>query len=349
MGMLINGLWSEEDHIYKGGEYIRQHSVYSNDIGAETVAAIVREPGRFHLIASWSCPWSHRAMLIRQIKGLAQYIPLHITGGKRLQGYSANFGNNWQVPGCEKMIVHLHELYTLNDPYFTGRSTVPILWDSYKLKVVSNESSKIVRALDAVKLSKEGNTDMPNFTLYPSCIRADIDALNDLIYSNLSNAVYRADFAKEPLAYRKAVAQVFGMLDELETRLAESRYLFGDVISEADWRLFPTLVRFDLDYNLNGKCTRRRLVDYPNLWGYARDLYSWHGVSDTVNFEAIHESNYLDSLIVPDMPLNDWRKPHKRHEMGVTSIMLLSGEKVTFNKNKGRAKTDYNKCSKMIE
>ena len=332
MGMIVNGKWTEEDKIFKNGEYIRQVSTHNEEICDEIINAIYEQPGRFHLITSWSCPWSHRANLIRQIKGLSPYVRLHVTGGKRVQGYPANNGNKWQVPGSERKIIHLHELYTLNDLSYTGRSTVPVLWDSFTLKVVSNESSKIIRAFDAVTIKQSNSLINRDFTLIPDNILTSIDALNEQIYHCLSNGVYRARFAQSQHAYEEAVKQVFGMLEVLDTRLASNRYLFGDVITESDWCLFPTLVRFDIDYHLHSGCSQLRLTDFPNLWGYARDLYSIDGVSKTVNFQAIHLSNYIDSVVVPLMPVHDWNTPHNRDEIGKRCVMSRIGEKFALDR-----------------
>ena len=331
MAMLIAGVWSEIDQIIKNGKYVRQTSVHNGEISDHIIKAISEHPGRFHLIASWSCPWSHRAMLIRQLKGLENYIPLHMTGGKRVEGYPANFGKSWSVPGTDINIVHLHQLYTLNDRSHTGRPTVPVLWDSQEQKIVSNESSKIMRAFNSVKTANSSSVSQADFTLVPEALVDEIDSINDRIYKKLSNGVYRARFAQSQSAHQIAVTQVFDMLDELEEHLATNRYLMGASITEADWRLFPTLLRFDIDYFIHSRCSRHRLVDYRNLWAYARDLYAWDGVTQTINMEAIHLSNYSGEDIVAEMPSNDWAEPHDRGRLGARNVTLYSGKTVSID------------------
>ena len=271
MGMLINGVWREQDRLTHRGAFVRRPGAFAGAIDQGVVEAMAAEPGRFCLIGSWSCPWSHRTMLIRQLKGLQAVLPLHMTGGERVEGYPANFGKPWRVPGGERTIRHLHQLYTLSDPAVTGRSTVPVLWDSQQQRIVSNESAAIARALDAVA------SPGAEFTLAPAGLALEMAELNDAIYRDLSNGVYRAGFARSQSAYDEAVTAVFSMLEALEQRLADRRYLLGAVVTEVDWRLFATLVRFDLDYVPHSGCGRRRLVEYPHLWDYARDLYSWQG------------------------------------------------------------------------
>lgn len=218
----------------------------------------------------------------------------------------------------------------MSDPGYTGRVSVPVLWDSRTRRIVSNESAKIVRAFDAVR-RRDGGLD---FTLVPEGLRDEIDALNARTYRDLSNAVYRAGLARRQSAYDEAVAQVFAMLDELEGRLATRRYLFGATIAETDWRLFPTLVRFDAVYHTHFRCTRRRLVDYPNLWAYARDLHAWRGVAETVDLAAIRAGYYLNDGahnpfgIVAVAPDADWRMAHGREALGPARVALRSGEAV---------------------
>lgn len=303
MGMVIDGRWSDTDSVMVNGRFVRPQSVYAGVIGQDVVAAIAAEPGRFHLLASLSCPWSHRTLVLRAVKGLAAAVPVHIVGGPRVEGYAVNGGALWTVPGSKTRIRHLHQLYTLSDASYTGLSTVPVLWDSRRLCIVSNESARIVRAFDAAG-SGPG--------LYPAPLQAAIDALNDRLQRHLSNAVYRAGFAETQQAYDEAVGEVFDTLDWLEARLADRRYLFGDEITETDWRLFPTLVRFDAVYHGHFKCSRRRLVDYPRLWAYARDLYARPGVAQTVDVEAIRVGYYLNDRginphgIVAVAPAVDW-------------------------------------------
>jgi len=324
MGMLIAGRWSDQDRFIEAGAFVRHASCYRESLGAATIAAIEEQPGRFHLIASLSCPWSHRTTIVRALKGLEASIPLQIAGGERVQGYPVAGGKPWRVPGTERGIVHLHELYALADPDYTGRATVPLLWDSETRRIVSNESAAILRALDAVR-EREGNVD---FTLRPETLLVEIDRLNAWLQQELSDAVYRAGLAQRQEAYDEAVTRVFAALDALERRLATRRYLFGSVVTETDWRLFATLVRFDAVYHTHFRCSRRRLIDYPSLWSYARDLYAWRGMAALVDFAAIREGYYRNDgvhnpfRIVGAAPEADWLAPHGRETLGPAQVAL---------------------------
>jgi putative glutathione S-transferase len=305
MGMMIAGKWHNHDDIHQGDEYQRPVSNCHVDINPDEIL----HSQRFHLIASFSCPWSHRVMLYRVLAGLEDYIPLHITSGKTAQGYSANNGEMWQIPGAQKqadtVIEHLHQLYRFNDQQYTGRSTVPILWDSHKLQIVSNESSHLIELLE--KAGERLNAPTSQASLESELINKDeLSAFNQDIYHQLSNGVYKAAFAKSQHAYDKAVTGVFSMLNLLDQCLADSRYLMGDAPCQADWLLFPTLVRFDIDYYLHSGCCLKQLRDYQHLWRYVRTLYNTAGIAQTVNFAAIHASNYQTNQILPAMPTQDW-------------------------------------------
>ncbi len=323
MGMLINGRWTDRDDIIENGRFRRQASRWSSIIGADVVQALSAEPGRFWLIGSYSCPWSHRTMILRQLKGLTKILPLHIAHGPRIQGYAVNGGGPWRAPGSDREIVHLHELYTLSDNTFSGRSTVPILWDGGWQCIVSNDSAAIMRGLDAVAAAGD-------IVLAPDHLLVEIDTANARIY-RLNNGVYRAGFAERQEAYEEAVEEVFAILDELESRLSDQRYLLGAVITEADWRLFPTLVRFDSIYYILHKCCRRRLVDYPRLWDYARDLFAWQGIAETVNFDVARQASYANDTsrngngIVAIAPEADWLAPHGRERFGAARIGMRGG------------------------
>ncbi len=327
MGMLVEGRWTNDDDAVRAGAFVRRASVHGDAIDPDVVAAMRAEPDRIHLIASWSCPWSHRAMVARQLKGLTECVPVQMAGGRRVEGYAANGGKPWRVPGAERSIVHLHELYALDDPGYTGRVTVPVLWDSRTGRILSNESARIMAAFDDAAPA-DGGLD---FTLRPPGLAQSIDRLNAKIYSGLCNAVYRAGFARRQDAYDDAVADVFAVLEMLEARLADRRYLFGAVVTEADWRLFPTLARFDTVYHTHFRCCRRRLVDYPSLWGYTRDLYAWRGVAETLDIAAIREGYFLNDGdtnpygIVAVAPEIDWRLPHGRNALGPAKAALRDG------------------------
>lgn len=333
MGMLIEGRWTDTDQIIINGAYKRQASIHNQDIAPDTIKSIGEAPERFHLIASLSCPWSHRAMIVRQLKQLQNFIPIHIAGGQRIQGYPINDGKPWIVPGSRRSIVHLHQLYTLSNPMHTGRPTVPVLWDSHTQTIISDESAKIIRAFDAVQLIDHDF----DFTLLPKNLITEIDGFNTRIYQNLSNAVYKAGFAESQTAYDEAVQHVFETLNQLEEHLAQHRYLLGSIITEADWRLFPTLVRFDIVYFKHHNCSQHRLIDYANLWAYARDLYAWQGVAKTINFDIIHSSSYENDVknsnthIIPVIPETDWLAPHGRDILGPAQLTLRSGEIVNID------------------
>ncbi|HVR81221.1 MAG TPA: glutathione S-transferase C-terminal domain-containing protein [Luteimonas sp.] len=328
MGMLIDGRWTNADSTIVEGRFLRPDSVHSTTL--DDVAGRLRaQPGRYHLIASLSCPWSHRTLTVRALKGLESCVPMQIAGGARAEGYAIDGGAPWTVPGSDLRIRHVHELYTLSDPGYSGRATVPVLWDSHAGRIVSNESAQIIRAFDAADMDMEGA-----FTLTPSTLRDRIDTLNADVQAELSNAVYRAGFAQRQEAYDEAVESVFATLDRLEQRLGNGRYLFGQTITETDWRLFPTLVRFDAVYHGHFKCARRRLVDLPHLWAYARDLHAWRGVAATVDLAAIREGYYLHDRsinpfgIVAAAPDADWSAAHGRERFGPARVALVSGREV---------------------
>ena len=326
MGMLIEGRWTEEDRVIRDGAYRRPTSRFAAKPDAATIAGLRRQPGRIHLIASHSCPWSHRTLLVRRLKGLESCVPVQIAGGERIEGYPVNGGDRWTVPGTTIEIVHLHQLYALGDPGYTGRVTVPVLWDSEERRTVSNESATIMRAFDSVPAGRG-----PDFTLVPDHLADTIDAVNRRLYEGLSNAVYRAGFAEAQPAYDAAVTDVFDTLDWLEARLEAQRYLHGAIITESDWRLFPTLVRFDAIYHVLFRCARRRLVDYPALWAYARDLFGWAGVAETVDFDIMRTASYRNDRtnnptgIVAVAPDADWRARHGREALGPARLMLRTG------------------------
>jgi putative glutathione S-transferase len=296
MGMLINGHWSETDDIIHNGYYQRALSLCKLEIDA---SEFLSQPKRYHLIASWSCPWSHRTMLLRQVLGLNHNIPLHITGGKKIQGYPANHGQLWRIPGTNINITHLHELYRINQLNYTGRSTVPILWDSQQLKIVSNESTDIIQLFE--RASKTSTLD-----LVPAHLKKSIEMLNIDIYNKLSNGVYKAAFAQTQDAYEDAVSSVFSMLEQLNATLSKNRFLMGDNMTLADWLLFPCLVRFDIDYYLHSKCCYKKLIEYPHLWRYSKEIYHMPGIAQTVNFNAIHQSNNHDEKVLSIMPSLSW-------------------------------------------
>ena len=326
MGMLVEGVWSEQEDIIRDGAFVRAPSSFDRPISPELVAAIANEPGRFVLIASMSCPWSQRALLVRAVKGLGALVPVHIAGGVRVEGYPVAAGEAWTPPGLDRAIVHLHQLYTAARPDFTGRVTVPLLWDAVRREIVSNDSAQIMRAFNDVT-----RADLPEFTLMPAALTSEREELNAFIHEGLSNAVYRAGFAEAQAAYDAAVGQVFETLDSLDRRLADRRYLFGSALTETDLRLFPTLVRFDSVYAILFRCSLRRLTDYPNLWAYARDLHAWPEIASSVDMVAIREGAYLADRktnpfgIIAIAPDADWASPHRRDALGAARLFGRDG------------------------
>lgn len=303
------------------GEFIRADSSFRNwvtangDAGPSGRAGFAAEAGRYHLYVSYACPWAHRTLIFRELKDLQAVISVSVVhplmpeeswvfadypGATEDQLYQSNF---------------LYEIYRKADPDFKGLVTVPVLWDKQRETIVNNESSEIIRMLNSA-FDAYTNVDVD---FYPQSLRAQIDEINEPIYNNINNGVYRAGFARNQRAYDRAYTQLFDTLDELETRLAGQRYLVGDRITEADWRLFTTLVRFDAVYYGHFKTNRKRLVDYPNLWAYTRDLYQVPGVAATVNMDHI-KTHYYGSHrsinptgIVPQGPDIDFQQPHGRN------------------------------------
>lgn len=325
MGMLVDGVWNGEDLTNKGGAYKRPASpLRIVDLGRIT-SEVIQCPGRFWLIASNSCPWSHRAVLLHGLKSLGGLVPVHFAFGDRVEGYALNGGQSWVVPGAGQTARHLHQLYALHDGAYTGRASVPVLWDSASHTIVSNESADILQLFDA--LPNQAGCD---FTVRPNRLEAALEEANAEVYLGLNNAVYQAGFARAQSAYEEAVFRVFETLDCLEERLSSSRYYFGDTLTETDLRLFPTLVRFDAVYNILFKCSLRRLVDYPNLWAYARDLYGWRNVAQSVDFQIIRTASYLaDSRdphpLVALQPDADWTAPHNRGRLGDAHLTAPDG------------------------
>jgi putative glutathione S-transferase len=328
MGMVREGQWTDKAPLAVDGVYARAASAYGDDLGDRTVAAITAQPARFHLVGSLSCPWSHGVMMVRALKGLGDLIPLHIAHGARVEGYAVNGGAPWPVPGSGIEIRHLHELYSLGEATYTGRSTVPVLWDAQDQRVAGNGSAALGRGLDRVQ---RGGEDV-EFTLFPDHLAFDIGTLDEWLYEGLLNGVYSAGFAESQSAYDTAVEAVFASLDVLEHRLARQRYLFGECITLADVRLFATLVRFDAIYHVLHRCCRRRLVDYAALWAYARDLFAWRTVAGTVDFDAMRAGSWGNDTdgnphrIVAVAPDADWHAPHGREALGAAHICLRAGQ-----------------------
>ena len=273
------------------------------------------ESGRYHLYVSYACPWAHRTLVFRALKGLEAHIDVSVVHPDMLSdGWTFDEGFDGATGDRLFGADYLRDIYLRAVPDMTGRVTVPILWDKQQGKIVSNESSEIIRMLNSAFDGLTGN----EADFWPEALRGEIEAVNERVYETVNNGVYRAGFATTQEAYDEAVTALFESLDWLEERLSRQRYLVGDQVTEADWRLFTTLVRFDPVYHGHFKCNRRRLIDYPNLWAYARELYQWPGVAGTVwpSHYIRHYHYSHDTInphrIIPIGPLIDWDEPHGR-------------------------------------
>lgn len=322
MGVMIEGRWHDRWYDTKGsqGRFVRSESQFRNwvtadgRLGPTGRAGFKAEPGRYHLYVGLACPWSHRTLIFRALKGLGDIIPISVTHWfMGADGWTFEDG-----PGVIADPIHgarrVHEIYKAADPDYTGRVTVPVLWDKLTGSIVSNESADIIRMMN----SAFDQVGAAAGDYYPEALRAEIDAINAEVYERVNNGVYRAGFATTQAAYEEAVEPLFATLDRLEALLGKQRYLCGSHITEADWRLFPTLVRFDPVYVGHFKCNIRRLSDYPNLWAYMRELFQWPGIRETVDFEHIKRHYYEShtsinpTRIVPIGPSLDFETAHDR-------------------------------------
>ncbi len=271
------------------GEFMRQADAFRQWVTADGSSAYPAVPGRYHLYVSWACPWAHRTIIVRKLKGLEKVIGMTAVDPIRDdRGWAFTDG-----PGHSKDPINdfrfLKEAYTATDPGYQDRVTVPVLWDTATRRIVSNSDDDLMRMLNS---AFDAFTDS-RLDLYPEDLRPEIDRLNEEIYENVNDGVYRAGFATTQEAHEKAVRSLFAMLDRLEARLAKSRFLFGSGIVETDWRLFVTLVRFDAVYHGHFKCNIRKIAEYPNLFGYLRDLYQQDGIREAVNFDHIKRHYYM--------------------------------------------------------
>lgn len=317
MGLLINGVWHDQwyDTDSTGGRFERPDTVFRNWIG-DTDGRFPAAAGRYHLIVSLACPWAHRTLIVRALKGLEAAISVSVVHpymGEQGWSFDTDFAGATgdTLHGCS----HLHQLYTRARSDYTGRVTVPVLWDTQTDTIVSNESADIIRMLNSAFNAQATN---PSLDLAPAVLLADIDAVNAMVYDRVNNGVYKAGFATAQAPYEEAVTELFDALDTLEQRLSQQRALVGDTFTEADWRLFTTLIRFDAVYVGHFKCNIRRIVDYPNLWAYTRALYQMPGIADTVSLAHIKHHYYAShpsinpTGVVPVGPELDLDAPHGR-------------------------------------
>ncbi|QDP01597.1 glutathione S-transferase family protein [Thalassotalea sp. PS06] len=329
MGLLVDGQWHDQWYDTKatGGKFERKESSFRSWITADGEAGPNGEKGfkaeanRYHLYVSLACPWAHRTLIFRKLKGLEEMISVSVVhylmkeNGWTFAPQEDKDNPDW-VSANDDLFENsfLHQVYTQADSNYTGRVTVPVLWDKKTNTIVSNESSEIIRMLN----SSFDHLGAKPWDFYPESLREEIDTINDFVYPNINNGVYRAGFATTQQAYEEAVVELFSALDSLEKRLAKQRYLVGDSITEADWRLFTTLVRFDAVYVGHFKCNLHRIADYPNISGYLRELYQVPGVAETVNMTHI-KHHYYESHdminptgVVPKGPILDFTSPHNR-------------------------------------
>ena len=325
MGLLVDGKWQDKwyDTEENGGRFEREDAGFRNWVtvdgsaGPTGVGGFKAEPDRYHLYVSLACPWAHRTLIYRKLKGLEQIIPISV-----VNPYMGE--NGWTFAEGEGVIpdplIHAdyaYELYIKAKPNYTGRVTVPILWDKKTNTIVSNESSEIIRMFNSA--FDDVGALAGDFS--PASLLPEIDDINAFVYTTINNGVYKAGFSTTQEAYEEAVIELFAALDILEARLADKRYLTGSTITEADWRLFTTLVRFDAVYVGHFKCNLRRIIDYPNLWGYLRDLYQGPGIAETVNMEHIKQHYYTShaninpTRIIPIGPAIDFTTAHHRDQL----------------------------------
>jgi putative glutathione S-transferase len=322
MGLLIDGVWHDQGYDTRstGGRFVRRDSAFRNWVTADGAAGpsgkggFKAEAGRYHLYVSLACPWAHRTLIYRKLKKLEQVIPVSVVhpfmgkDGWTFEASEGGTGDTLYGTGF------LRDIYLRADPRYTGRVSVPVLWDRREETIVSNESADIIRMLNSA-FDAWGDAGVD---FYPAGLRGEIDRINAAVYPAINNGVYRAGFARTQEAYEEAFGELFSELDRLEDRLSRQRYLAGDRITEADWRLFTTLVRFDPVYVGHFKCNLRRIQDYPNLSNYLRDLYQTGGVAETVNLDHIKRHYYGSHKtinptgIVPKGPALDYDAPHDR-------------------------------------
>ncbi len=315
MGKLVEGVWHDVwyDTKANGGKFVREDAGFRDWIKNDSEAVFQPESGRYHLYVSLACPWAHRTLIFRMLKGLEPHIDVTVVCPDMLS-------QGWQMGLPEPLFGHarMHQIYTQAKPDYTGRVTVPVLWDKKTNTIVSNESSEIIRMFNSAFNDLTGNHD----DYYPEPLRGVIDEWNDYIYPNVNNGVYRCGFATSQEAYEEAFESLFSALDKIDGHLATHRYLAGNKITEADWRLFTTLVRFDAVYVGHFKCNKQRIADYVNIQGYLKELYQIDGIADTTDFYHIKRHYYFShtginpTQVVPKGPDLDFSSPHQREMIG---------------------------------
>jgi len=333
VGLLIDGQWHDQWYDTSDGRFKREDAqrrnwiTASGDAGPSGEGGFPAQPGRYHLYVSLACPWAHRTLILRELKQLQSLVDVSIVSwlmGEQGWTFDPATGSSGDaLHGFS----HLHQLYTRDDPDYSGRVTVPTLWDRERQRIVSNESAEILRMFNQAFDDLTGS----RLDLYPEALREEIDALNARIYPQVNNGVYRAGFATTQEAYREAFNELFGALDWLDALLKKRRYLCGEYLTEADWRLFTTLIRFDSVYHGHFKCNLRRIQDYPALSGWLRELYQWPGLATTVDFTHIKHHYYRSHAninptgIVPAGPALDLDGAHGREALPGRGIWQRAG------------------------
>lgn len=334
MGLLIEGQWHDQWYdTSEDGRFKREQARRRNWITADGQpgptgdGGFATEAGRYHLYVSLACPWAHRTLIMRKLKGLESLIPVScVSWLMGEQGWTFDTALGSSGDGLDELC-YLHQRYTSEDPHYSGRVTVPLLWDRKLGRIVSNESADILRMFNAAFDGLTGS----RLDLYPARLQSEIERINERVYETVNNGVYRAGFATSQQAYEEAFQDLFESLDWLEALLAERRYLCGEYLTEADIRLFTTLIRFDAVYHGHFKCNLRRIVDYPHLSGWLRELYQWPGVAATVNFEHIKRHYYQSHAtinptgVVPLGPALDLQRPHGREAFAGKGICQRAG------------------------
>ncbi|NYS60274.1 glutathione S-transferase family protein [Vreelandella salicampi] len=322
MGLLVNGEWHDQWYDTKkhGGEFVRESAQLRDWVGADAPDGVLSHPAeadRYHLYVSLACPWAHRILIMRKLKGLESLMGVsHVSPLMLGQGWTYDEDEGSSGDPVNGVTYH-RELYTLTDPHYTGRVTVPVLWDKKRCAIVNNESADLLRILNGAFDELTGN----RLDFYPQDLREEIDAVNADVYDHINNGVYKSGFATEQSVYEKHVHALFESLERMEKRLSQQRYLAGEWLTEADIRLFTTLVRFDAVYHGHFKCNLKRIEDFPNLANYLRELYQWPGVAETVNMDHIQHHYYYShdtinpTRIVPAGPLLNFNRPHDRERL----------------------------------
>ncbi|QBY06138.1 glutathione S-transferase family protein [Thalassotalea sp. HSM 43] len=322
MGLLVDGVWHDTWYETKEnkGEFKREAAQLRNWITADGKAGITgdsgfkAEKGRYHLYVSLACPWAHRTLIFRQLKGLQDYIDVSVVSPDMLDNGWSFDTQTGSSGDALYQLDFMHQLYTKSKTNYSGRVTVPVLWDKHSQRIVSNESSEIIRMFNSAFNHLTGNKD----DYYPQPLRDEIDEINDFVYDAINNGVYRAGFATSQQAYQQAYDKLFAALDVIEQRLAKQRYLVGDTLTEADWRLFTTLIRFDSVYVGHFKCNKQTIEEYDNISNYLRELYQFSSVSETVDFYHIKRHYYFShtminpTQVVPAGPEIDCLATHNR-------------------------------------